>query len=195
MAKKIWLLRHGESVANARGISSNPALISLTRTGLMQADLLVEQFIIPPDLIVTSSYIRTTETARSLLKKYPDIPCEEWPVHEFTYISPSKCCNTTMVDRKPMVEQYWQKADPNYCDGQGAESFNSFLERVRLSISMLKKRKENFVVIFTHGQFMCAMKWLLQHDGDIKKISDMLEFRKFISVLAPKNGEKIELIL
>lgn len=193
--KKVWLFRHGESVANARGISSDPALVPLTETGLAQADLIVKEFNIVPDLIITSPYVRTAETARPLLKRYPDIPREEWPVHEFTYISPYRCQNTNMADRKPMVEQYWRRADPNHCDGEGAESFNNFLDRARSSLSLLKGRKEKFIVIFTHGQFICAIKWLLDQNINPGKISDMLVFREFISTIAPKNGQKMEVVL
>lgn len=193
--KRIWLIRHGESIANTGGVSSDPALVPLTQKGHSQAVLLVEQFTAAPELIVTSSYIRTTETARPVLRLYPNVSREEWPVHEFTYISPSRCKNTNMADRKPLVEQYWKRADPNYCDGEGAESFNSFLGRARSSLSLLKDRKEEFIAIFTHGQFMCAVKWLLDQSVDSVKVSDMLAFRKFISALAPKNGEIEEIVL
>jgi len=193
--KKIWLIRHGESVANAKGRTSDPALVPLTQAGHDQANSIVEHFTTAPDLIIKSSYIRTTETSKPLRDKFPHIPCEIWPVHEFTYISPSRCQNTNMTDRKPFVNGYWLRADPDYCDGEGAESFNGFLVRARTTLSMLKSREEKFIAIFTHGQFMCGVKWLLHHKDDRNKISDVLAFRKYISTLAPLNGQEMELML
>lgn len=193
--KKVWFIRHGESTANARGISSDPALISLTQAGFAQAEQIVGYFSVAPDLIITSPFVRTFETVGPLLKRYPETPCEEWPVHEFTYISPKRCTNTTMDDRKPLVEQYWQRNDPYYCDGDGAESFNDMFQRAKLCLSRLSQRNESFIAVFTHGQFMSAIKWIYDKNESNNSVYDVLAFRRYINMLAIKNGQKIELLL
>ena len=193
--KQIWLIRHAESEANIGGKTYSPATIGLSNAGFKQAEDIALQFSRTPDLIITSSYIRTKHTAAPTIKRFLKTPNEEWPVYEFTYLSPSRCQNTTITDRLSMVEHYWRKADPGYCDGEGAESFNDFINRARLTLSMLRERKEDFIVIFTHGQFMCAMQWLLGQSVGNEKIYDMLAFRKFIDTLALKNGQKMKLIV
>jgi len=121
--KKIWLIRHAESESSAGKRSSDPAEIPLSQNGFEQAKNMVKKFIDPPNLVVASPYIRTQETAAPLLKKYSDVPIEQWKVHEFTFPYPSICQNTTQVERLPMVIKYWEECDLAYCDGQGTESF------------------------------------------------------------------------
>lgn len=190
--KKIWLFRHGESAADAGGKTSDSASIPLTSAGRSQAETIAQGINEAPELIITSPYVRALETAMPLQKRYPNVVCEHWPVHEFTYISTARCENTTVNDRKPMVEAYWKKADPDYRDGEGAESFDSFIERALECLYTLQGRKEKFIVIFTHAQFMGGIKWLYDNN---KKKPDMRTFREFIIKLAIKNGQKIEFLL
>lgn len=46
------------------------------------------------------------------ISRFPDIKVEIWPLHEFTYLSPTKCRNTTGDERTPLVLKYWKKCDP-----------------------------------------------------------------------------------
>ncbi|AMK26880.1 phosphoglycerate mutase (plasmid) [Sphingobium sp. TKS] len=36
---------------------------------------------------------------------------------------------THSAERMPHLERYWSAADPDYCDGEGAESFRALLRR------------------------------------------------------------------
>ena len=60
----IWLIRHGESEANAGLPTSDVALIELTEKGHQQAQKVASAFTQAPSLIVTSPYIRTKQTAQ-----------------------------------------------------------------------------------------------------------------------------------
>lgn len=163
MAKKILLIRHAESESNIGLPTSDPALIFLSPGGHEQAERLVDKLASPPELVVTSHYIRTQQTAEPVIKKYPHAPCEEWGIHEFTYLSPGKCKNTTRNERLPMVKQYWDSCDPSYCDGPGAESFGDFINRVKATINKIQERKEQSIVLFSHGQFIAALLWLVNN--------------------------------
>ena len=115
--KRIWFVRHAESVANAGGKTSSPGNTELTKNGQKQEEL-VEKITYEPDLIITSFFIKTLRTAEPLMVKFPDTRHEQWSVQEFTYLSPSKYNNNTMEERIPRAMEYWDRNDPEYCDGQ-----------------------------------------------------------------------------
>lgn len=148
---KLTLIRHAESEANAGYATSDPADICLTELGKRQAIELAQQFNEPPDLILVTSYKRTQQTAQPLIEKFPLTPVEVWPLHEFTFLSPASCKNTTVQDRLPMVQQYWERCDPFFVHGKGAESFHEFMFRVGKCLADLRILHNNSVVMFTHG--------------------------------------------
>ncbi len=167
MRKQIILIRHAESIGNAGKRTTNPAGNHLTENGRAQAALFAGSINEAPDLIVWSSYPRTKETARPLAEKFPNTPAEEWPdIQEFTYLSPKKCFNTTTEERRPMVVSYWNNMDPEYRDGDGAESFADMIKRARKLIKKARERSEHKIMIFTHGQFMEAIRIILKHPDD-----------------------------
>lgn len=153
----IQLIRHGESQANAGLRSKSPGCIELTELGHAQARLLVEQFTEPPELIVVSPFVRTQQTAAPLMKRFPHVKVEEWPVHEFTYLHTRHYVNTTEHERSVPAHHYWQRCDPAWEDGGGAESFLGMMSRVEELERRLRERKERHVAVFTHGYFMKAL--------------------------------------
>lgn len=155
----IQLIRHGESLANAGGITRTPACIPLTPQGESQAQALATQFQDPPELIVVSPYVRTHQTAAPLRARFPDVPVEEWAVHEFTYLNAGWYAGTTETQRAPAARDYWQRRCPLYCDGSGAESFASFIGRADALLHQLKTRTERHISIFTHSFFIHAVQW------------------------------------
>lgn len=159
LERQRWLIRHGESAANAGAVTNDPAAIPLTDTGTGQARSIAVSVSRRPDLIVVSPYLRTRQTAEPTIARFPDVPVETWPVQEFTYLSPNRCVGTTAA-RRPLVEDYWQRCDPAYVDGPGAEAFSALLERVRLMRHRLSEAAAGFVLVFTHGQVMQAFRQL-----------------------------------
>lgn len=173
--QKVFLIRHAQSLANMGQRTSDPQHNALTEEGAKQAQKLASSFLEKPELIVYSSYERTYLTAKPLILKYPDVPTEQWNnIHEFTYLNHDHCSNTTPQERLPLVISYWNKLDPNYSDGGNAESFSQMLVRIKTMLKNLKERKENFIVIFTHGQFIETTKIVLGYpeatDEQIMKI-------------------------
>lgn len=175
--KRIWLIRHGESVANAGAATKNHQNIPLTQTGLKQAyeiSLLLPE---PPTLFITSPFLRTQQTAAPTMKRFPNTPHEVWDVQEFTYLAPATCIDTTAADRRERVNKYWQRLDPDYIDGEGAESFRQFIGRAKTAINRLECIASGFIVMFTHAQFIRAMRLLKASDEeDVKCI--MSRFRE-----------------
>ena len=172
----IFLLRHGESAANAdeRTVDADPAQIPLTAKGIQQATLAAQLFAARPvpHLIVCSPMRRAKQTAAPLVEMFPDAVLEEWPIHELTYLSPEKCHNTTSADRKPMAEAYRQRNDPDWVEGPGAESFNQFLARVEDAATNIQTRRQKTVVMVGHNQFFTA----LLHRLEQGRMPTMAEF-------------------
>lgn len=176
--KTIWLIRHAESTANVGKKTAKPETIGLTDAGREQANRLANYISDEPELIITSPFIRTLHTAKPLLAKYPHIKHEQWPIQEFTYLSPAKCNDTTMEDWIPMAMEYWERNDPHHCDGDGAESFNSFIGRVVDFKDKLKCRPEKYIIAFSHYQFIAAFDWINGNSHNMNTCEAMAEFRQ-----------------
>ena len=173
-----WLVRHGESAANAGIATTDPATIPLTPAGRDQAQEVAIAFSQRPNLIVVSLYLRTRQTAEPTMDRFPDVLVETWPVQEFTYLSPGRCVATTAEQRRPLVDAYWRRCDADHTDGPGAESFSAMLDRVRDLRHRLATHPAGCIVVFTHGQVMQALRLLDAYPGDADRelMARFLEF-------------------
>ena len=155
MMKRIWLIRHGESIANAGEPTEDHKNIPLSMNGMEQARHLADQIETAPDLIVTSPYLRAQQTALPTMAKFPQAERGIWDcIHEFVYLAPATCVGTTFAQRRPRVIAYWRRLDPDYVDGEGAESYARLIGRIDETLSLLQSRKERFIILFTHAQFI-----------------------------------------
>ncbi|MEM8533093.1 MAG: histidine phosphatase family protein [Chloroflexota bacterium] len=187
--REVWFIRHGESEANAGLATGDPDTIRLTPAGHQQARRVSAYLPAQPDLIVTSPYVRTKETAQPTLNRYPASQHVEWPIQEFTYLSPQRCQNTTKFDRRPMVDAYWNRSDPHHVDGEGAESFVEMLSRVNgLWRRLQDDPSKKFMVIFTHGLFISAIQWSIYHHFAPPTAETMRLFNAFRHTLSVPNG-------
>lgn len=155
----IWLIRHGESAANAGQPTENPDDIPLTEVGHEQAQQTSLVFARAPRLIVTSKYRRAIQTSEYTQRRFPGAPVETWDIHEFTYLSPTGLIGTTMEERRPLVQAYWDKCDPQFVHGPEAESFADFMRRTERLYLNLKDTPHDFVAVFCHGYVMKALFW------------------------------------
>lgn len=190
-AATVLLIRNGESQSDAGLPTTSPERIELTALGIKQAESIAQylQSQLYPDLIVTSSYVRTKQTATPTKLLFPEVPEEEWPVHEFTYLSSEEFRGlSTMEDRRPLVETYWEICDPTYVDGPGAESFDQFIGRVRDVIKRLKETSHDTIAIFSHEQFIRALLWLSQEDSLKLDSESMRDFRDVLRSDPLPNG-------
>lgn len=186
--KKIWFIRHGESEANAGCRTSDPAVIPLTANGRRQASEIAASFEEQPALVVSSRYLRAKQTARPLLDRFRQVPYEEWDVHEFTYLSPLRCGDTTIFDRRPLVEAFWNRADPNYCDGKGAESFADFMKRVQGVVNRMEMSSVRFCAVFSHMQFIAAVLWRMGNPCRAIDAAAMISYKSFLDINQFPNG-------
>lgn len=192
----ILLIRHGESQSNAGLPTSSPEIVELTKKGWEQAEDIaqfLEEAHIHPDLIVTSSYLRTKQTAVLTTLAFPYVPEEEWSVQEFTYLSMWHEANSTIEDRRPLVETYWDLSDPSIVDDPKSgtpapESFEQFIMRVRKVREQLERTELDSIVIFTHEQFVTAFQWLSEPDSKQITSETMKNFRAFLKRHPIPNG-------
>src|SRR6185437_15077463 len=105
----VWLIRHGQSTANARQASKT---VTLTELGKKQAHIAAQNIIQPPDLIVTSPLPRAIESAQPICKIWPDARCEQWPIQEFTYLSSKHFYSMTPDERIQVIKTYWENGEP-----------------------------------------------------------------------------------
>jgi len=163
--RRIDIFRHGQSEANAGLAVNDPFSVPLTPLGQTQAWAISQRFnaLNPPQLIVTSSMLRTQQTAAPTLNRFPLAVREEWPMHEITYLEPTRHAGTTFDEREPAKKEYWQRLDPDYVDGPNAESFNQFIVRVDDMAERLRAVPHDYSVVFSHGFVMRALWQRLAH--------------------------------
>ncbi len=197
----VWFIRHGESEANAGLPTTSPASVKLTTRGYKQAEYIAGAFTTAPDIIVTSPYIRTKETALPTRERFPTSKYEEWPVQEFTYLSPSQYKGTTIEERRPLAYAYWQRLNPLHIDGEGAESFLSFIQRIQQLLTHIETYKDEFIAVFSHEQFIRAVLWVAVrrvargHPLDMTNgisAEEMLQFHQFLKAFSMPNGSIVQ---
>jgi broad specificity phosphatase PhoE len=187
-----WLIRHGQSASNAGLSTTGYGEIPLTAFGRRQAHEVAGRVQRQPDLLIASAFQRATATAEPILARWPLTRRETWPIQELTYLSPARCGGTTAETRRPWVEEYWRRCDPDYQDGPDAESFRSFMARLRNFHRRLLALDGNFIVVVGHGQFFRA--YLLgQRESFAVTAEWMKEYRTAETARPMANGEIIEL--
>ena len=75
--------------------------------------------------------------------------------------------------RRPWIEAYWRRCDPDYLDGPDAESFAAFMTRLRDFHRRLSAVDGGFVVAVGHGQFFRA--YLLSRGGSFAATAEWMK--------------------
>jgi broad specificity phosphatase PhoE len=191
---KVTFIRHGQSTGNA-GIPGNDlALLELTETGWQQARAVAASWTEAPNLIVTSPYLRTQQTARPTIERFPNVPVTVWPIQEFTYLEPSRWNGSLGIERKPSIAAYWRAADPEFSDGPGAESFATLLRRAEDALQRLAELPEDHrVFVFSHGQFIQALRAIVLDPAATDR-QHMERFWRADGMPAIGNAELVELV-
>lgn len=190
--KQVLLLRHGQSTLNLGLAAEDYSLSPLTEEGLRQAEQACRDLLFAPELIASSPYLRTVQTAEPIRKRFPEAKWELWnEVHEFTYLEPASCNGLTKDERRPRSRAYWKATDPDYIDGEGAESFRMLMHRADVVLERLQNREENRIIVVSHEQFIKAFLMTLHgRDEDMTKV-----MRQFKKTPAVGNCEAIRLEL
>jgi len=184
----VWFIRHAQSESNAGLLTAADAHIALTPHGHAQAAYIPAAFTERPTLIVTSPYLRARQTAQQTIDRFPDVPVEEWPIHEFAFLSLAHRHNTTPAERLPLVKAYWERGDPLYNDGAGAESFADLIGRVQAALERIRSFEVGFLAIFSHGLFTRALLWSLLAAPQAIDATSMRRCNSFITAVKMPNA-------
>lgn len=152
----IYLVRHGESTANIGMPTENHKEIPLTDKGKLQAAE-AAKMLLPYDIdfVVVSPFLRAIQTAEEYRRLRPEVKCFVDPrVCEYTYLRPAACKGMTNAERRPLRQAYWQRNDPFYVDGEGAESFVEMLMRAKSFLEDCAGMKEKNIAVFSHSQLI-----------------------------------------
>ena len=194
-AANVWLIRHGQSQANAGVATQHPKSIELTDLGREQAKRVSDAISFVPRSIVVSPYTRTLDSAQPLISRLKkqgiEVPVMEWPIEEFTYLSPVRCRGTTAAERQDWAKEYWLRADPDWEDGDGAESFRQLMQRVE-SFSQMLIAEDGPVLVFGHGMFFKAFVIGLQY-GTTPSSDAMIRYRALESASPIHNAQIVRL--
>jgi len=193
--RTVLLVRHGESEGNAGLPTHDPASARLTPLGEAQAEAIARLVHEPPRLIVVSPYERARRTSLPLRARHPGVPVEEWPVQEFTYLAPGAYQGTTVRQRRPDRDAYWETADPTAVLGEGAESFAAFHARVHAVRARLETAGEDRIVLFSHKKFLHALLWSWREGAPAADAGAMRRFRAFDRSAKFPNGAMLEVTL
>jgi 2,3-bisphosphoglycerate-dependent phosphoglycerate mutase len=189
---EIWFIRHGESESNAGLRTGATMQIALTPRGRAQAQAVAAAFERAPDLIVASSYRRAIDTAQTLRERFPAVPYEEWPIHECVTLADVRRNDTTPEQRRPLIAAYWERCDPRYVDGAGAESFVQLIERAAGFLGRLQQLDHLFVAIVGHGLFTRTALWVHLAAPTLLDAQQMRAYRSFLSGFRVSNASIIK---
>lgn len=173
-----FFVRHAQSVGNVGQATNDPDSIALTPAGRDQADAFAAGISIVPSVIAFSPYLRAQQTAEPILRRFSSAESSSFPIHEFTYLDPTQWRDTTIADRRLAVEKYWQRADPLWRDGHGAESFHDLLARCQATLEWLHHSKPP-VLLVSHELFICAVVWRCLCSSLENAIATMAQFRRW----------------
>jgi alpha-ribazole phosphatase len=175
--KTITFIRHGQSTANAGGITMAHDAIPLSELGKLQAEMLASALDIAPSRVLVSTYSRTHETALPFCKKVGLTAETHSLLHEFSTIDPILMEGMNGEQRRPMADAYWHAADPAQRMGEQAETFIEFGQRVATFVPALDALPDR-TVVFGHGMWIAMLVWKLLGFTSNDSVG-MKSFRRF----------------
>ena len=163
---ELFLVRHGETDANAKHIIQGWLDMDLNVNGINQAQKTADSFTENVDVIYSSDLKRAAQTASAFRHKFPDIP----------YFEDKRLRERNFGDAvgyprdKYDWDEFWSSPD-NQVTIPNAETLNSFNERVKEFINDLKSSNYRRVLIVAHGGTINRLRHLVagedyvQHDN------------------------------
>lgn len=183
---RIYFIRHGESVANAGGVTMAHAIIPLSPLGVAQAATVADILDVEPSKVLVSKYLRARDTAQPFCDKV-GCPADVHPLlHEFSALDAATLEGMTGAQRRPIADAYWKTADPGVRMGPQADTFLEFNVRVAEFMAELPRLPDQ-CVLFGHGIWFGLLCWkLLGFSADDSQ--GMKAFRRFQTGLPMPNG-------
>ena len=179
VAPNITFVRHGESTANAGGVTVNHALIPLSSLGHAQSVRVAELLPNNPSQVLVSPYVRARDTAQAYCLRVGREAHIHPLLQEFSALDPALLEGMTGEQRRPIADAYWHAADPTIRRGVNADTFIEFDARVAEFMIELPRLPAG-CVLFGHGIWFSLLWWKLQGFGarDSQAMKAFLNFRR-----------------
>lgn len=172
------LIRHGQSQANAGGVTLENSLVPLTELGERQALALAA--LLPPAApgVWSSPFKRSLDTAAPYCDRLrvPAMVYEE--LREFETIDTRHMRGSSCTEREEVLARYWRAADPDQRTGPAGETFREFYQRVATVRTSWLPALPDGTVIFGHGMWMALLFWQIWGFEQVDHIA-MVHFRRF----------------
>ncbi|TSC75074.1 MAG: Phosphoglycerate mutase/fructose-2,6-bisphosphatase [Parcubacteria group bacterium Gr01-1014_30] len=156
MVKKLFLVRHGESEANAANVQLGGEG-HLTAKGKMEAKKLAGRFRkIPVDLILASDYERSLETAEIICRKIrkkllvTELLREQRSSKEYLGRRYEQPRDPVIARIAALRKKYMNKKNWHYSD---EENFFDALKRAKKFLRFVERRKKKNIVAVGHARF------------------------------------------
>ncbi len=174
MKKTIYLIRHGQTDYNLKGIVQGGGIDSdLNSTGRQQAKAFYENYRhLEFETVLTSRLKRTHQTVEPFLndglpwEQFGEINEMDWGIHEGKSASPD------MHEEWQAVIGAWDQGNYHARITEG-ESAWELRERLLRFLVFLERRAESIVLICSHGRAMRGLVCLMQE----LELKDMGKFR------------------
>ena len=189
-SKSIRWLRHAESEANIGLKTPSPESAALTPQGKIDAAQFAASIIEAPETVIVSRFLRAKQTAEPILARFPGTSVRILPMQEFTYLSLHRCRSTSSEDRRGMVSEFWKRSDPFYVDGNDAESFHQFRERIRSCLISIARLRSQKLLVISHALVMQMIR-AAAAVGSFDAVS-MADFRSLMISFPISNLEVLE---
>jgi broad specificity phosphatase PhoE len=172
------MVRHAESLANVGGKSYGQKDIPLSQNGIISAIKFAKKIQIKPDIIITSQYLRSMQTAYHLITSNPRSKAMTFEVHEIRVLPDEYYINTTTKDRRSEKHDYWNTENPDILIGEGAETFREFSHRVCRFIDQIKKLNFDIAVVFSHKYFIAGVALALGSAEQEQYLNSPIRFKE-----------------
>jgi len=163
MGKKVYILRHGETDYNRRGVVQGSGVdASLNDHGREQARHFFERYHhLPFEAVFTSKLRRTQETVADFIalgiphERFAEINEMSWGEHEGRKSTPE------MIAEYQQIKDGWALGR---IDGRigGGESAREMGQRLARFVEILRSRPEELILVCSHGRAMCGLVTLLE---------------------------------
>lgn len=178
---KLYFVRHGESTGNEQGIHQD-SQTPLSTKGLQQAEELAQRFeSIHIDSVLCSPFVRTKQTAEAIIKsKNIEVGFDDRLVETKrpTEIEGKSIHDPDVLKIKEEIKINNDNPDWYYSD---EEKPADVMKRVADFLTDVKQRKEESILIVTHGEAIRTVVLLMMY-GEEANVHMWEHFKSFLWV-------------
>jgi len=169
MNKRVYFLRHGESLENVKKIRLKEDEAYLTKNGILQAESVSSRLsAIDLDIVYSSPYMRAVETA----KKIANDSDVEMKIVDYAYerLYPNGVYGLYKKDQKAkkIVNEFkkiWIEK-PDLVPADGSESFNQFKDRIKKILKLVEENEKRDIAFVLHSSVLKALFVYVLTNGD-----------------------------